>query len=114
METTDLVQPSHTRKGSLVLERDEPQPRPGSTALCCSEPVFTARAQGSELCQGLPRGTRQTMEASERKPGCICTDLSFQSVTLAPRGSRAWGGQVEENTAGAAFQSDYAVGLAAT
>ena len=99
---------------SLWPHSEGAQPRPGSTALDRSEPVFTARVHSSELCQGLPLGTRQTMEAPERKPGCVFTDLSFQSIMLAPCGSRAWGGQVEENTAGAGFQSDCAMGLAAT
>lgn len=50
------------------------------------------------------------MVAPERKAGCVFMDLSFQSITLAPRGSIAWGGQVEENTVGAGFRSDCAFG----
>lgn len=66
-----------------------------------------ARVRSSELC--LPLGTQQTIEAPERDPGCVLTDLSFQGVTLAPQES-----QVEESTAGTGFQSDCTVGLAAT
>lgn len=49
---------------------------------------------------GPPTGHTADNGGTREKTWLCLQDLSFQSVMLAPRWSRAWGGQVEENTSG--------------
>ena len=127
MNTTDLVQLPHMQRGNGP-EKGEPLPEapqwalrptseapeapegtgpwPGPPIPRFSEPIDVARVHSSELCQCLPRRTRQIAEAPEW--------ISHFRVSLYPPWEQSSGRPGGGDTAGAGFQSDYATRLAAT